>query len=125
VVKTLHKLRQFAELINQIIDNFKQKIMKRKMIFAAIAVIATLSGIAGFNANFRTNESSDLTLADVEAEAGWVEDWWNRPDYDCVSVTCRCIMYSYRSEEASYVGNGNGSVAHQWSCAGCGDCGWT
>ncbi len=35
------------------------------MIFAAIATIATVSGIAGFNVNFRTNESSDLTLADV------------------------------------------------------------
>ena len=98
--------------------------MKKKMIFAAIVAVATVSGIAGVNANFRAKESSNLTLSDVEAEAGWVEDWWNRPDYDCVSVTCRCIMYSYNSEEASYVGNGNGSVSHQWSCAGCGDCGW-
>ena len=95
------------------------------MIFAAIATIATVSGIAGFNVNFRTNESSDLTLADVGSRSWMGRGLVESSDYDCVSVTCRCIMYSYRSEEVSYVGNGNGSVAHQWSCAGCGDCGWT
>ena len=34
-------------------------------------------------------------------------------------------FYSYTSNVAQYVGEGAGSVAHQWNCTGCGDCGWT
>ncbi|WP_289299897.1 NVEALA domain-containing protein [Duncaniella muris] len=41
--------------------------MKRKMIFAAIAVIATVSGIAGFNIHNQESKLNALTLANVEA----------------------------------------------------------
>ena len=37
--------------------------MKRKMIFAAIAAIATVSGIAGFNIQNQESKLNDLTLA--------------------------------------------------------------
>ena len=97
--------------------------MKKKMIFSTVVALATLSGYMGFNAYSTANETSDLTLANVEAEADFIE-YWNRLDYDCTDVTCNCILYTYSSEIAVYVGEGNGSVAHTWSCAGCGDCGW-
>lgn len=93
------------------------------MILTAIAVSAILSGYWGFNVYSTTKAPSDLTLENVEAEAGFIE-YWNRLDYDCISVTCNCILYTYNSEVAFYVGNGNGTVAHTWSCAGCGECGW-
>ena len=41
--------------------------MKRKMIFAAIAAIATVSGIAGFNIQNQESKLNALTLANVEA----------------------------------------------------------
>ena len=53
--------------------------MKRKMIFAAIAVIATVSGIAGFNIHNQESKLNALTLANVEALSndesgeGWTE----------------------------------------------------
>lgn len=41
--------------------------MKRKMIFVAIATVATLSGYMGINANSMAKESSALTLVNIEA----------------------------------------------------------
>lgn len=98
--------------------------MKKKSFFAVLATVAVLSGTFGF-INSNTKTSSEITLATVEAEAGWIEDYWDREDYNCISVTCQCVFYSYRGEVSEYVGAGNGTVAHQWSCSGCGDCGWT
>lgn len=45
--------------------------MKRKMIFAAIATIATVSGIAGFNIQNQESKLNALTLANVEALSRW------------------------------------------------------
>lgn len=45
--------------------------MKRKMIFAAIAAVATVSGIAGFNLQKQESKLNALTLANVEALSRW------------------------------------------------------
>ena len=46
--------------------------MKKKMIFSTVVALATLSGYMGFNAYSTANETSDLTLAIVEAEADFI-----------------------------------------------------
>ena len=95
--------------------------MKKKMTFAAIAAVAALSSYMGLNANSMAKESSALTLANIEAEAGWSE-YWDRLDYDCETITCYCLTYTYNAESAVKVGEGCGSVAHWWSCGMCGGC---
>lgn len=53
--------------------------MNKKMIFAAIAAIATMSGIVGFNLQKQESSINALTLANIEAlsedesEDGWTE----------------------------------------------------
>ena len=101
--------------------------MKNKIFVSLfIAAIAIVSGINAFY-SFKSNVLSDIVLAKVEALADdeSIGDWWDRCDYDCISVTCQCFIYTSQSTVAKYVGDGLGTVPHTWSCVGCGDCGWT
>jgi hypothetical protein len=98
--------------------------MKKYIIGCAIVAIAAL---AAFNVSLNKEKTvavNDFRLANVEAQADLLE-WWNRPDYKCINVTCIAFLYTYKSTVAVYVGNGNGTVAHTWNCTGCGDNGWT
>lgn len=63
-----------------------------------------------------------LVLAeDVDAKAGWLDDlneWWNRPDWNCKTVTCTPWLDATAPE---YVGEGKGTEAHSWCCVTCSD----
>jgi hypothetical protein len=101
--------------------------MKRiKVILRSIAILAIVT-VATFNVNL-LNKSDDLSEISLESVAAYgfdIEEWWNRPDYSCVSVTCQAILYTYPSTVAEYKGEGKGSVAHTWNCSGCNGNGWT
>lgn len=100
--------------------------MKNAYKFFLVLTLVFVLGLSNYGMN-KLNKMSDVALEEIEALALIEEDlgWWDRPDYNCVTVTCQCIFYSYTSNVAQYVGEGAGSVAHQWNCTGCGDCGWT
>lgn len=68
--------------------------------------------------------NSELTKENIDALSWDIVEWWNSKDYDCVPVTCNCILYKYPSNVAGSVEKGKGDVAHSWNCTGCGDCGW-
>lgn len=52
--------------------------MKKKMIFAAIVAVATVSGIAGFSLQKQESNLNALTLANVEALSRWeFPSTWN------------------------------------------------
>lgn len=89
-------------------------------IFASVLALTYIQSTAS------VQDQSELTKENIEALAFFdkIEEWWNRKDYTCVSVTCECIMYDYKSEVASAVDAGTGDAAHTWNCPGCGDCGW-
>lgn len=99
--------------------------MKRLFFIIAIIASATSLGICiNKKENTHKEDITNLMLNDVESLTD-LESWWNRPDYICVDVICQCILYSYDSTVALKVEDGKGTVAHQWNCTGCGDCGWT
>lgn len=93
--------------------------MKKKVIFAALAAVAILSGYMGYISNSMVNEPSNLALSNVEAEAGWFESYWNRPDYNCESITCYYLLVPFESTIAKFVGEGCGTEPHSWCCPGC------
>lgn len=98
--------------------------MKKKLVFFSIALAMASSIFAYKYANIEQNRHSGLDMESLEAQSAG-EGWWDRCDYVCVSVQCQCIFVSYQGQVAQYVGDGAGTVAHTWSCSGCGDCGWT
>jgi len=90
-----------------------------------IIVAITMISVAGIN--FKLNNSTgnkihvDLKLSNTEGLACDLCEWWDRPDYNCEKVLCWFIFpwTTYESLEAVFVGEGLGSVAHTWNCAGC------
>lgn len=97
----------------------------RKML--SLALLSMLVAIGTFMSNGKNCANLDenpLLLRNAEALSFDFGEWWNRNDYDCVAVTCCCLLGSYPSNVSDYVGEGKGSVAHSWSCTGCGDCGY-
>ncbi|MEE0572192.1 MAG: NVEALA domain-containing protein [Paraprevotella clara] len=99
--------------------------MKKKLLLIAVCVASVVTGYISYEHQQKQKEKlSGLTLANIEA-LGSIEDYWNRPDYDCVDVTCNCVVYKYDSDAAQYMGKGKGTVARTWNCTGCGSCGWT
>jgi hypothetical protein len=98
----------------------------KKYVLGGIALLGVMT-VAAWNVSLgiKSNSLSTLSLANTEeASANELTDWWNRPDYDCISVTCITLFGGYKSNVSKYVGAGNGSVAHTWICTGCGDYGW-
>ena len=93
-----------------------------KRIFVKVAFVA--AAMFGFFLSFGNQKEQEYSdLVDPEAMSG-LEEWWNRPDYDCIDVTCLGIIKNFDGTVAKFVGEGKGSVPHTWSCAGCGDFGW-
>ncbi|MDE6143738.1 MAG: hypothetical protein K2F94_06655 [Muribaculaceae bacterium] len=91
------------------------------IMFASLLVLGYVKGSPSAQAE------SELTKENIEALALFdtIEKWWNRKDYICVEVTCVCPPgIKYTSSVWKAVSEGTGSVAHQWSCSGCGDCGF-
>ena len=72
-------------------------------IFASVLALTYIQSTAS------VQDQSELTKENIEALAFFdkIEEWWNRKDYTCVSVTCECIMYDYKSEVASAVDERN------------------
>lgn len=98
--------------------------MKNFKKIAIAAIVVAIIGCITYSNQKSTTFMSNLGQSDIEALAS-DESWWDRKDYNCVTVTCNCIFYSYSSDVAEYAGDGNGSVAHTWNCSGCGSCGWS
>ena len=101
--------------------------MRKKKILS-LTIMSVSFAAALFTANEVRNVSTNeelLLSQNVEALNFDVGEWWGRKDYDCVAVTCQCIAMKYQSNAADFVGEGKGSVAHVWSCRGCGSCGFT
>ena len=102
--------------------------MNKKLLKAALLVaVVAVAGLGVHKAQAKKTTLSDIMLANVEAISGdeSIKDWWERCDYVCTPVTCKCLFYSYQSKVAERVEDGTGEVPHTWSCTGCGDCGWT
>ena len=103
--------------------------MKKKFLLIAVCMSVVTVGYVSYGHQKKQKEKmSDLALANIEAlanddEAG--DSWWDRKDYECIDVTCECILYRYSSQVSQYMGAGKGTVAHMWDCTGCGGCGWT
>lgn len=91
------------------------------IMFASLLVLGYVKGTSS------AQTESELTKENIEALAFFdtIEKWWNSKDYTCVSVTCQCIFYEYKSEVADSVEKGTGDAAHTWNCTGCAEnCGW-
>ena len=102
--------------------------MKRNFLqIMFVVTIAIAVGIDVYNSKKPTIGLSDITMNNVEALAGdeGILNWWERCDYKCVSVTCKCLFGTFQSNVAQRVDEGTGTVPHSWSCTGCGDCGWS
>lgn len=103
--------------------------MKKRNLKSTLFVVACFAaGFGCYNARAfveRNTPESSLILENVEAQSMDLWEYWNRKDYVCKTVTCRCLLYSYQSDVAERVADGQGTVAHTWNCTGCGDCGWT
>ena len=98
---------------------------KNRLIITLLAVAIVLGSGINIQLNSATGKQkfTELTLTNIEGQADLWEDlqeWWDRNDYDCVNVVCFTIsgLWWY-SLEAIYVGAGQGSVPHEWNCAGC------
>lgn len=102
--------------------------MKKKH-FIGLSLIAIFACSSLLNLQFISPNKSEtkFTLASVETASAFdVGEWWDRKDYNCISVTCKPLFLpSYKSNFAEKVEDGKGSVAHTWSCTGCGDAGFT
>ena len=101
--------------------------MKKKILFLTVCVAFVAAGYGFYvHQEKQKKEISNLTLENIEALAGEesIKDWWNRKDYDCVKVRCTCIGYNFESTRPDFVGEGKGTVAHQWECGSCNGCGW-
>ncbi|MBD5244697.1 MAG: hypothetical protein HDS57_04445 [Barnesiella sp.] len=96
--------------------------MKKSVAILSITLIGILSFLFS-NVIFAKKDISNSVPSEVESLAN-LEEWWNRLDYVCVKVECNCILYQFHSVVAQPVEEGKGTVAHTWSCTGCGDCGW-
>lgn len=97
--------------------------MKKQIKFVFLSVACVSGLIIGALPYVKQPTVVELTLDDVEAQTS-LSEWWNRKDYDCVPVTCECLLYNYQSDVAKRVDDGCGEVAHTWNCTGCGNCGW-
>lgn len=97
--------------------------MKTKLFFVSFAAVSLLFLINSVRYSLKKRPSYGIALYDVEAKADFGE-YWFRPDYVCIPVTCNCVIYKYQSKVAAFVGDGKGEVPHMWNYTGCDDCSW-
>lgn len=99
--------------------------MKKILSMSVAAIALAMAAFTASEINGSTSTKDDLLSQNVEALSFDLEEWWFRNDYDCVAVTCRCIIWNYQSDVGERVADGTGSVPHDWCCDGCGGCGYT
>lgn len=108
--------------------------MKKNLKLIVFTVVLCAVSALNVKVVLDTEHSSDLAMTSLavigeggsseggSGEGGGIAGWWDRKDYDCVSVTCLINLSEKKSKVAKYVGDGLGSVAHTWDCTGC--AGW-
>lgn len=108
-----------AKQINKII-NLKHKEMKKNV--KQSVVVATIIAAAGLGSwstlsshQSRIVEMSLLLTENIEAQSWSFGEYWNRLDWNCVTINCNF----YYSTIAQFAGEGKGTEAHSWCCPGC------
>lgn len=97
--------------------------MKTKLFFCHSQLFLCFFLINSVLYSLEKRPSYGIALYEVEAKAD-LGEYWSRPDYVCIPVTCNCVIYKYQSKVAAFVGDGKGEVPHMWNCTGCDDCSW-
>ncbi len=98
--------------------------MKKKIFLGVVALVLSTVTIINVNVALNERHKSTLDLTSLEAQASDLGEWWDRPDWKCISVTCKDLFASWKSDVSEYAGAGKGTVAHSWSCTGCSGAGW-
>ncbi|GAB6013265.1 hypothetical protein [Viscerimonas tarda] len=89
----------------------------KKKIFGSLAILA-IAAVTVLNVNlaFTKDQKINMNLAELDAQAWDIGEWWDRPDYDCEPFTCVFPFASWDITISKYVGAGAGSQPHSWCC---------